>query len=259
MRSLRGHSQARLIEVSPGHAYTTKLQCNPLGPRLLAAEWIGWHLMQHLGLPAPNIALIEAPPHAKHALVDADSIPAGIHFGSEFPGDPSAVAVYDFIPARLLTSIENRHTFAGAFVFDMWVANADLRQAIFYRNRGAGRTFNALFIDSSHIFGGLDWSFAENKSRNMDFSHIASDCIRDWKDLLPWLERIEQSDRHIVEKITSSVPKEWLAKTNVSDLNRINKQLEYRGRILRESVRKYIRLAPGKFPNWHELRPCPSI
>ena len=257
IRTMRGHTHAHLVEDEGGHAYVTKFQSNPFGPRVLIAEWIGGHLLRRLGLPAPAMALIEAPAHElKLPAVDSGTVPAGTHFGSEYPGDPYSVTVYDFLPQRFQDLIENHYTFAGAFVFDLWVANADYRQAIFFRNGSASRPFTALFVDNSHLFGGPDWNFTERSAVGKHVSRIPYARIRDWGDLSPWLERIEQAvqDGHMVEEITDSIPDGWLTQADRRDLVRISEQLAHRGRTLRDSVAAYIRSSPEQFPDWDEKR-----
>lgn len=252
IRRMRGQTQSQLLETASGHAYVTKFQSNPLGPRVLASEWIGAHLMQHIGLPVPDIALIEVRSLVKDVTQGNPGIPAGLHFGSEYPGDPSSVAVYDFIPDRLLPLIENQDNFAGAFVFDMWVANADFRQAIFYRCGHDRRRFSVRFIDNSHLFGGPEWKFEETGNTGMHMFRTLYGHIRNWDNLSPWLERIAQTGYHyIVEGITSSVPEQWVTQNDWPELERVTEQLEIRSRSLRERVDAYIQSFPEQFPHWN--------
>ena len=62
-------------------------------------------------------------------------VSTGWQFGSRYPGDPSRMAVYDFVPDTLLHQVRNLSDFLGALVFDKWVSNADGRQAVFFRAR----------------------------------------------------------------------------------------------------------------------------
>jgi hypothetical protein len=251
-RTMRGHTYAKLVDVG-GHAYVTKLQCNPFGARALAAEWMGGHLMRLLGLPTPAMALIDAPSLAKKPLlVDPNTIPAGVHFASEYPGDPNVVAVYEFLPDRFLASLETHHTFAGSLAFDVWVANTDGRQAIFCKGSVVSSSFSVLLIDNTHIFGGPDWKFIENNAMGKYISRIPYSRIRDWGDFSPWLERIEQLVERgsILDKIVSSIPEEWLTQVDRRDLECVTERLVYRGRSLRESVSAYVRSSPERFPNW---------
>ena len=83
----------------------------------------------------------------------------GRHFGSRYPGDPSRLAVYDFLPDALLSRVVNLADFRAILVFDKWTGNADGRQCVFYRAMvrdafypGARPGFVARMIDHGFAF-----------------------------------------------------------------------------------------------------------
>jgi hypothetical protein len=252
LRMMRGQTQAQLVETEYGHAYVTKFGNNPLGPRVLASEWMGSLLMRQLGLPVPSAALIIARPaeYDVHNRCCTEPI-ARLHFGSSYPGDPSTDAVYDFIPDPLLSSIQHQNAFAGACVFDIWVANTDMRQAVFYRERNSVRSLSVLFIDNSHLFGGPDWTFEETDMTGRYMSASAYRNIQSWNSFCPWLQRIEQmSKTDTVWLIANSIPEEWLCGRDRHSIERIAEELLERSRNLGERIAAHVRSRHELFPNW---------
>src|SRR5579872_81755 len=59
IRKLRGSTQAHLMRGSDGHLHVVKFQNNPTHPRLLATEFLATRLGLWLGLPMPQVAVIE--------------------------------------------------------------------------------------------------------------------------------------------------------------------------------------------------------
>ena len=61
IRRLRGGSQSHLLRASDGNLYVTKFQNNPQHIRVLANEMFATRLGQALGLPIPQVEVIEVP------------------------------------------------------------------------------------------------------------------------------------------------------------------------------------------------------
>jgi hypothetical protein len=59
IRRMRGGSQSQLMRASDGHFYITKFQGNPQHTRVLANEFLASRLGSYIGLPMPEVALIE--------------------------------------------------------------------------------------------------------------------------------------------------------------------------------------------------------
>jgi hypothetical protein len=245
---MRGDTKAVLLDTGSGQAYVTKLVGNPFGRRVLANEWIGTILMRHLGLPIPDIALI---------AIDSDlrDLPAGIHFGSRYPGDPSTTSVYDFLPDRLLARlVDDRDLFTGVIVFDLWTANTDFRQAIFHRPLSVHdlkQELQTLFIDNSHLFGGPDWTFKGSTRTGHYFSRTQHKHICDWSAFSPWLKRLEQLINYdLVRQAMNSVPVEWLTAGDFQGLRQVHNELVARSLLIGEFISAHIRTNPDLFPNW---------
>src|ERR1700724_4680201 len=59
VRRMRGGAQAHLMRASDGRFYVTKFQNNPLHARVLANELLATRLGRWLGLPMPQVEVIE--------------------------------------------------------------------------------------------------------------------------------------------------------------------------------------------------------
>ena len=177
---MRGGAQSHLIEADDGHCYVVKFQNNPQHRRILVNEWIAYRFLHYLQIAAPSAAIVRLSadflaeyPDVHIQLGSTRSLVApGWHFGSCFPGDPSKVAVYDFVPDPLLKQVENLPDFLGILAFDKWTANADARQSVFLRARlrqftaSSGHPlhtgFVALMMDHGYIFNGPHWEYPDS-------------------------------------------------------------------------------------------------
>jgi hypothetical protein len=170
IRKLRGGAQAHLVQCDDGGFYAVKLTNNPQHRRILVNEWIAHAVFRHLRIATPETAIVEiteefiAREPELHIRLGSSRVPAaaGWHFGSRFVDDPGRVAIYDFLPAKLLAQVTNLHDFLGTLVADRWLSNADARQAVFFRARvkqwapsvaahGSKVGFVAMMIDHGHF------------------------------------------------------------------------------------------------------------
>jgi hypothetical protein len=58
VRRMHGGAQSHLLRCSDGYSYVVKFQNNPQGSRTLVNDTLGNGLAQRLGLPVPQIALV---------------------------------------------------------------------------------------------------------------------------------------------------------------------------------------------------------
>jgi len=59
VRKMRGGAQAHLLRASDNHYYVTKFQNNSQSIRILVNEYLATKLGLGLGLPMPEVAIIE--------------------------------------------------------------------------------------------------------------------------------------------------------------------------------------------------------
>src|ERR1700746_2116489 len=70
VRTMRGATQAHLIQASNGRVYLVKFQNNPYRSRVLASEFLATRLGLWLGLSMPLVQIIEVPETlVNHALL----------------------------------------------------------------------------------------------------------------------------------------------------------------------------------------------
>lgn len=212
---MRGGSQSFTVLGNDGHHYVAKFQHNPQGNRTLVNEWIGGHLLQRLGVVTPKLRILRLSDHVVgddffFSTPDGPQrIAAGLHLGSLYPVNPDRVAIYDFLPDKIIEAhLVNRRDFLTTFIFDCWAGHADQRQVIFVRNpRRKG--FEANFIDHGWCFGAHSWkliadpivcrSFHRAAYRALDMQSIANETI----------EVIRSWTLADIEELVSSIPREW--------------------------------------------------
>lgn len=137
IRRLRGGSQSHLLRASDGNLYVTKFQNNPQHVRVLANEMFATRLGQALGLPMPQVEVIEVPDwlidSTPELRVETGNCRIRCSTGRQLAarcveGDGSA---FDYLPDSALRSVSNIADFARVLVLDKWTCNSDGRQAVF--------------------------------------------------------------------------------------------------------------------------------
>jgi hypothetical protein len=268
IRKMRGGAQAHLLAADDGHFYVVKLRNNPQHRRVLINEWIASTFLQHLQLAAPETAIVRLSPEFLRENPEVGialgnqrmAATPGWHFGSRYPGDPSRVAVYDFVPDTILDRIENISEFLGILVFDKWTGNADARQSIFVRARlreyvpsfqgHALRTgFLALMVDHGYIFNGPHWSYVDSPLSGLYFRPKVYSHVTGLDDFQPWLDRVLHFPEEVVDDALARLPAEWL-NGDRDGLNALLTTLMSRRRKIADLLQDCRRAAICPFPNW---------
>lgn len=268
IRKMRGGAQAHLIEAEDGGFYIVKFKNNPQHRRILVNEWLASVFLRYLQIHVPDTAVVEV---TSEFIADnpdlylsigarREPIPAGLHFGSRMAVHPDRVAVFDFLPEKLLGKIENSADFLGMLVFDKWAANADSRQAVFFRARAKtwtplkGETparvgFFAQMIDHGFAFNGPHWEFTDSPIQGLYFRPSVYEDVRSVDSFQPWLAMAENMPAEVIDSAWKEIPREWLD----DDEDALEKLLEglfkRRARIGR-LIAEIQRARPGVFPNW---------
>jgi hypothetical protein len=265
IRKMRGGAQAHLIEASDGHFYVVKFLNNPQHRRILVNEWIGSAFLTYLGISTPETAIVRVSDQFLQENPDVHiqlssrrgRVEPGWHFGSRFPGDPALNVVYDFLPDTLLAKVENIDDFRGVLVFDKWTANADSRQAVFFRARVKQWLpsssshplqvgFVAQMVDHGFSFDGPHWQFNDSPLRGLYFRKLVYNTVRDLDDFQPWLDRISHFPEEVVDHALKQIPPSWLDGEEEA-LSKLLERLLARSRRVAESSRGEGR---NPFPNW---------
>jgi hypothetical protein len=268
IRKMRGGAQAHLLECDDGHFYVVKFRNNPQHRRILVNEWFASVFLNYLQISTPPTAIVNlgdeflAENPEVHIQLGSRrlAVEPGWHFGSRYPGDPSKVIVYDFIPDLLLDKIVNRNEFLGVLAFDKWIGNADARQAIFFRARlqqwsPSGDDpprrlgFVAHMVDHGFVFDGPHWTFSDSPLQGLYFRPSVYQQVRSFDDFQPWLDRVVHFPEEIVDEARKQIPPAWLDQDEASVEALLTKLMSRRKRVpdlIRESQRGRI----NPFPAW---------
>lgn len=268
IRKMRGGAQAHLIEGDDGAFYVVKFTNNPQHRRILMNEWLACAFLRYLQIHVPETALMELTPAFLAESPDLylsigprrETVPAGLHFGSRMAVHPDRVAVFDFLPDKLLQKIENRTDFLGALVFDKWVANADSRQAVFFRARAKAWTplkgeaparvgFFAQMIDHGFAFNGPHWEFPDSPIHGLYFRTSVYDEVRSLDSFQPWLDMVANFPVEVIDSAWKEIPRDWVGEDE-SVLEALLETLLKRRTRVPMLIQEVQRKRASAFVNW---------
>jgi hypothetical protein len=231
IRRVRGGSQAYLVQGNDGRKYIGKFKDNPQGTRTLINEWLGHWFFRKLGVTTPDITILNLSPAVAteadlHFQIGDRKIPVapGRHFGSLCPVDPDRVAIFDFLPSTCLQRVVNPEDFAKGLVIDTLLAQTDIRQCIFVKDRSrtnANLMFRAHMIDHGGIFGGGQWALVDLSEPRRPL-HPGIYSLFDFKSVC---QRTIQETREITANdlmdVIQSVPCDWFCAGNRDELKKL--------------------------------------
>jgi hypothetical protein len=268
IRKMRGGSQAHLLEGADGAFYVVKFSNNPQHRRILINEWLACAFLRYLQIHVPDTALIEITPQfiADHPDLyfslgsRREPVIPGLHFGSKMAVHPDRVAVFDFLPDKLLEKVENRSEFLGILAFDKWVGNADSRQAVFFRARAKSWTplkgetparvgFFAQMIDHGFAFNGPLWRFSDSPLQGLYFRTSVYNEVRSLDSFQPWLDMVGNFPIEVIDSAWKEIPSEWL-REDADELEALLEALLKRRPQLPRLLEDIRRERPSAFPNW---------
>lgn len=262
IRPLPGGSRSHLLRADDGHFYVVKFLNNPQGRRVLVNEYIATRLAALLGLPVPEIGLIHVleplirySPAMRMTCGDLTVMcSAGLQFGSRLCGDPQQSVLLDFLPKQAHSLLQNPDAVFGAYVFDRWTGNIDRRQFVFVRTRGA-RGIRACLIDQGFCFGGEDWRFRDAPRDGLAADTSLYQDLRSWKQLEPWIQRIEAMPFDCIRQAADELPHSWNGAP--SALDSLLRALDTRRQRLRALISESLAMPNHPFVNWNvqELLP----
>ncbi len=268
IRKMRGGAQAHLLEAEDGGFYVVKFTNNPQHRRILINEWLACALLRYLQIHVPETAIVELTPEflannpeiylsigSRH-----EPVPPGLHFGSRMAVHPERVAVFDFLPDKLLEKVENRIEFLGILAFDKWVGNADSRQAVFFRARAKSWTplkgetvarigFFAQMIDHGFAFNGSNWHFQDSPIQGLYFRTSVYDEVRSLDSFQPWLDMIGNFPVEVIDSAWKEIPRAWLGDDEDALEQLLEALLKRRARVP-ALIKDVQRTRSSAFPNW---------
>jgi hypothetical protein len=268
IRKMRGGSQAHLLEGADGAFYVVKFSNNPQHRRILINEWLACAFLRYLQIHVPDTALIEITPQFIADNPDLyfslgsrrEPVIPGLHFGSKMAVHPDRVAVFDFLPDKLLEKVENRSEFLGILTFDKWAGNADSRQAVFFRARAKSWTplkgetptrvgFFAQMIDHGFAFNGPLWRFSDSPLQGLYFRTSVYNEVRSLDSFQPWLDMVGNFPIEVIDSAWKEIPSEWLREDG-DELEALLEALLKRRPQLPRLLEDIRRERPSAFPNW---------
>jgi hypothetical protein len=264
VRKMRGGAQAHLLEADDGQWYVVKFRNNPQHRRVLVNEALCATLLRYLKISAPPTALIQvsagflaANPACHIQLGTRQVAPEpGWHFGSQYPGDPDRIAVYDFLPDTLLSQVANLEDFRAILVLDKWAGNADGRQCVFYRamvrradSAGGRAGFVARMIDHGYAFNGPNWDFPESAVQGLYARKLVYQEVRSLDAFQPWLEQVVHFPEEVIDQAWKAIPPDWI-EGEEDALERLLEQLFERRVRVPDLLHACRESRNSPFPNW---------
>jgi hypothetical protein len=268
IRKMRGGAQSHLFECDDGGFYVVKFRNNPQHRRILVNEWIASQFLGYLRISSPETAIVDLTPAFLERNPDVHiqlgsrktAVDSGWHFGSRYPGDPSKITVYDFIPDLLLEKVANLREFLGVLAFDKWTGNADARQAIFFRAQVRDRPnphgdhpsrsgFVASMMDHGYVFDGPNWKFPDSPMQGLYFRPVVYKNVRSFDDLQPWLDQMVHFPEEVVDDALKRVPPQWIDGEE-SELEALLERLMSRCQRVPDLIRASRDGRVNPFPNW---------
>jgi hypothetical protein len=257
IRKMTGKTQAHLMRASDGNLYVTKFSNNPLGVRVLASEFLATRIGGSLGLPMPEVAVIEVPsflientPAMQMETQDRQSVKCapGQHLAVRFVGDVWQDRVFDYMPKALFGRVSNAADFLRVLCFDKWLGNCDDRQAV-YVGRAGTREYQAIFIDQHDCFDGSRWQFVSNPGMGVHGGQHVYEAVTGWDSFEPTLGRIEKFDVSDLRRLAFEVPEKWYEK-NQKALDCLIEALCNRRTIVRNLITDFRNCSRCPFPAW---------
>jgi hypothetical protein len=263
IRRMRGGAQSHLMRCSDDECYVVKFQNNPQGTRILANEMLGGALATRLGLPTPEIAIVQVSDllieHTEELVIHLGrgrfACSPGLCFGSRYasaahpPGTRAVLAAYDFLPLELMARVTNLVDFAGMLVFDKWTCNTDGRQVVFVRGV-APRTYNVVMIDNGFCFNAAEWNFPDAPLRGLYALPCAYQAVLGIESFEPWLRLLERNvDKRWLAQVAEEIPPEW-CRYDANTLSSLVDKLESRRTSVGELLRSACAGSPQHFQNW---------
>jgi HipA-like protein len=254
VKRMRGGAQSHLMRASDGHYYVVKFQNNPQHVRVLANEFFATRLAEFLGLPVPDVqiievsdSLIESSPGLRFEI---DGIlvrcAAGLHVGVRHVADLWNDFVFHYLPESIFHRVVNRRAFACILAFDKWAGNSDGRQAVFTKQ---GRGYHVTFIDQGHCFNAGEWDFPDLPLHGAYYKDHAYVDVTGWDSFEPVLSRIETMEYADLWRCAAPIPLDWFEHDG-KGLFQLIEALHQRRAIVRGLITAFRNSSRNPFPRW---------
>jgi hypothetical protein len=193
-----------------------KFKDNPIGPYIVANEWICSRLASHIGLPVPQAALItvtdqfiQATPQLRSVTGNNHLPEAGLQFGSAWIDNATQFFSQEEVVAAL-DHITNRDCVAGIMLFDRWLLNADRHAQNLLRVPQNGM-MRIIMLDHGHclgINGHSEWVSNFSPVEAKLGVHLLHSLATPESNL-HWSSVIASVDDRFIGEVVRSLPSEW--------------------------------------------------
>jgi len=251
VRMLNGGTQAHLMQASDGRLYAVKFQNNPFSARALASEFLATRLGLWIGLPMPQVEIIEVSDWlVNHELlrIETDNrltrCASGRQLAFRYIPDTQ-----DSLPKRSLHKLLNSQDLVRVLALDKWTANCDNRQAVFVKQSQRG--YRVVFIDQHNCFNAGRWTFPNLPYYGTyDQTQVYAE-VTDWRWFEPTLARIEEINPFDLWKLATEIPLEWY-QHDTAALSRLIERLYKRRSSVRQLINKFRLSTANPFPRWKQ-------
>lgn len=258
IKRMRGGAQSHLMRADDGKFYVVKFQNNPQHQRVLANDFFATRLAERVGLPVPNVEIVEVDgwlvEHTPELTFQfADKVvpcPEGLQFGSQFVLGPHEGQILDYLPETMIAQVRNLETFAGILALDKWTCNADGRQAVFSR-RNREKKYKANFIDQGYCFNAGEWSFPDSPLRGVFVRNDVYVGVTGWESFEPWLSKLEAMSISEIANCAEDIPPEWYEHDD-DGMNMLVQELDKRRKKVRRLIEEFRKSTRSPFPNWRD-------
>jgi len=255
-RRLTGRSQAALVAADDGWYYAVKPPQRQTGCRELINEWFASRLLDRLGIRTAVVQpIVVSEEISQQCGWDADVLdPARVDGGwlcaaAPYPCDPIRGVIYDFWPDSMEHLVVNADHIIGALVADVWTAQQEPRQAVFYRD--AKRQTLVMMIDHGAALGGCNWDGTVGKSLLSIGARWAYRGLHGMENLDRWVEAICNIEEDWIWQLSRDVPSPWVGEGEGSRLDERAEWLISRRIQLSVLLHGLILSAPEAFPRLH--------
>lgn len=256
IRRLRGGSQSQLLYAADGNYYVTKFVSNPQHTRVLANEMLASRLGRLLGLPVPEVRIIEVSDwlikHTPELCMELGGVshpcPAGLQLGIQYVANPATSFIADYLPESMLANVQNCADFARCLVLDKWTCNTDGRQAVFYKPERA-RKYRAVMIDQGYCFNAGEWNFQDSPLRGVYARNCVYQHVTGWASFEPALSIAESIGLDDLWACASDIPHEWFS-DDLEGLYSLLETLHKRRDSIRARITDFRNSSRDPFTNW---------
>jgi hypothetical protein len=254
---MNGGTQSHLLRASDGLLYGIKFQNNPQHARILASEFLATKIGLWLGLPMPQVEVINVPEwlvnHTLELRIESDCKLVRCSSGRQLAfryvaGDQGKV--FHRLSRKMFQGVINRQDFVRVLIFDKWVGNCDGRQAIFKKTSRKSSQYRVIFVDQHYCFNGGRWTFPDLPHMGIYEHEYVYRDVMGWHDFEPVLSRAEQIDRFDLWKFATEIPPEWY-QHDTTALSRLVERLYKRRGSIRRFIADLGKSANNPFSNWN--------